>query len=79
MDPGRAQAGSWATRIGLVATKVPFELGLVVVQVCSGEAVICELSVRVCAFVYRKRCNCCLNEEKVVWVQTFRHNEICVA
>lgn len=48
MDPGRAQAGSWATRIGLVATKVPFELGLVVVQVCSGETITCELSVHVC-------------------------------
>lgn len=48
MDPGRAQAGSWATRIGLVATKVPFELGLRVAQVCSGETITCELSVHVC-------------------------------
>lgn len=42
MDPGRAQAGSWATRIGLVAAKVPFELGRWVARLCFGAA---ELSV----------------------------------
>lgn len=55
----------------LVATEILFELGLWVPRACSG------IYLYVCVYVQKKVQQYYLNEEKVVWVQTSRHKEIC--